>query len=32
MDVRAKFPDTVVGLRVEEAPLDLVYERLLEQP
>ena len=30
MDVRARFRDSVVGVRVEEVPLDLVYERLLE--
>lgn len=32
MAAQARFSDTVVGLRVEEAPLDLVYERLLEEP
>ena len=31
MDVGARFRDSVVGMRVEEAPLDLVYEHLLEQ-
>lgn len=31
MDVRARFRDSVVGVRVEEVPLDLVYERLLEE-
>jgi len=30
MDVRSRFPDAVTALRVEEPPLDLVYERLLE--
>lgn len=31
LDVRAAFPEIVVGLRVEEPPLDQVYERLLEE-
>jgi hypothetical protein len=32
MDIRSEFPDAVVGLRVEEPALDVVYEHLLEEP
>ncbi len=31
MDVRARFPEAIVGIRVEEAPLDMVYDQLLQR-
>ncbi|MDH5490408.1 MAG: hypothetical protein OEY14_00395, partial [Myxococcales bacterium] len=31
LDLRERFPGLVVDLRVEEPPLDLVYEHLLEE-
>ncbi len=32
MDIRAQHPDAIEGLETQEPTLDMIYERLLEQP
>lgn len=32
MDIRARHPDAVKGIETQEPTLDMIYERLLEQP